>query len=79
MTDELLTASEMAKRVRVQAGTLREWSRRGLIPSVRISRKTVRFDPIAVLSALMDSYGNSKKLDQPVNNRLRGRRPGATR
>ncbi len=52
MSDELLTADEMATRLRVRPETLRGWSRRGLIPAVRISRKTVRFDPDAVMSAL---------------------------
>lgn len=49
---ELVTAEEIAERVRVQPDTVKGWGRRGIIPAVRISRQTVRFDLDAVLQAL---------------------------
>lgn len=51
-TTELLTADELAERLRVRPGTIRLWSRRGRIPSIRISGKVIRFDVSAVIGAL---------------------------
>lgn len=51
---DLMTATELAKRLRVQPGTVSEWVRRGLIPVIRINRKVLRFDADAVLTALKD-------------------------
>ncbi len=39
---ELLTARELAKRLRVSPETVREWGRRGCIPALRLSRKAIR-------------------------------------
>ena len=52
MPDELLTAAELAARLRVRPDTLKAWSRRGCIPAVRITPKVVRFDLDAVLASL---------------------------
>jgi predicted site-specific integrase-resolvase len=49
---ELLTADELAGRLRVQPTTVRVWSRQGKIPTVRLSAKVVRFDWDAVLKSL---------------------------
>ncbi len=49
---EFLTARELAKRLRVSPETVREWSRRGAIPALRLSRKVIRYDPVAVLAAV---------------------------
>ncbi len=49
---ELLTARELAKRLRVSPETVRAWARRGSIPAVRLSRKVIRFDADAVIAAL---------------------------
>ena len=49
---ELLTARELAKRLRVSPETVRAWARRGSIPTLRLSRKVVRYDAEAVLAAL---------------------------
>ena len=49
---ELLTAAEMAERLRIKPTTLREWAREGRIPSVRITPKVIRFDAEAVILSL---------------------------
>ncbi|MCC6321078.1 MAG: helix-turn-helix domain-containing protein [Phycisphaerales bacterium] len=49
---ELLTARELAKRLRVSPETVRDWSRRGCIPTLRLSRKAIRYNLGAVLSTL---------------------------
>jgi DNA-binding transcriptional MerR regulator len=52
MLVELLTAEELAERHRVRPGTIRLWSRQGLIPSRRLARKVIRFCLLEVLTAL---------------------------
>ena len=42
---ELLTAEEMAERLRLRPDTIRLWTRQGIIPAVRITGKVVRYDP----------------------------------
>lgn len=49
---ELLTARELAKRLRVSPETVRAWARRGCIPKMRLSRKAIRYNLGAVLAAL---------------------------
>lgn len=49
---ELLTAQELAKRLRVSTETVREWARRGDIPTLRLSPKVIRYDAEAVLAAI---------------------------
>ena len=49
---KLLTTRELAKRLRVSPETIREWSKRGSIPSFRLSAKAIRYDLDAVLAAL---------------------------
>ena len=49
---ELLTARELAKRLRVSPETVRAWGRRGCIPTLRLSRKAIRYNLEAVLAAL---------------------------
>lgn len=57
---ELLTAEELATRLRVRPGTIRVWARRGRIPSVRLSPKVVRFDFGAVIMAAGATGGRSR-------------------
>lgn len=52
MTGELLTAEEMALRLRLRPSTIKRWVHEGIIPSIRVSGKVVRFDPKDVESAL---------------------------
>lgn len=49
---ELLTAAEMAARLRIKPTTLQEWAREGRVPSVRITPKVIRFDADAVILSL---------------------------
>lgn len=49
---QLLTAPELARALRLNPQTLYRLARRGLIPSIRIGKKLLRFDPIQVRSAL---------------------------
>ena len=50
----LETAEELAKRLHVKPSTIRKWSRQGKIPTVRISPKVVRFDPVEVMTTLSE-------------------------
>jgi excisionase family DNA binding protein len=49
---ELVTARELAKRLRVSPETVRMWTRRGLIPVLRLSPKVIRYNAEAVVAAL---------------------------
>ena len=49
---DLLNTGELAERLRLSPETVREWARRGRIPSLRLSRKAIRYDLVAVLTAL---------------------------
>ena len=57
MADELLTASELAHRLRVKPGTVRTWARQGRIPAVRITAKVVRYDFSEVVKSLQHRDG----------------------
>lgn len=48
----LLTADELAKRLKVRPSTVRRWSQDGLIPCIRVTGKVVRFDEVDVERAL---------------------------
>lgn len=50
--DDLLTADELAERLRLRPSTVRIWARLGRIPSLRLSPKVIRFDVSAVVKAL---------------------------
>ncbi len=49
---ELLTAGELAERLRIKPSTVSVWARAGRIPSIKLSRKVIRFDVVAVIDAL---------------------------
>ena len=53
----LLTKEEVADLLDVRPRTVQVWARRGLIPTVRISAKVVRFDRDAVVAALRQRGG----------------------
>ena len=49
---DLLTADELAGRLRVRPSTIQRWSRAGRIPKVRLSPKVVRYNLAAVVQAM---------------------------
>lgn len=54
---DLVTADELAVRLRVRPDTVRRWARAGLIPSIRLSAKVRRFDPADVGRVLRERSG----------------------
>ncbi len=52
MNHELLTAEEMADRLRVRPDTIKLWGREGRIPRVEISGRVIRYDADAVIQFL---------------------------
>jgi excisionase family DNA binding protein len=52
MTDQLLTAEEVADRLRVKPDTIVVWARQGRIPAHRQSRKVIRFSLSEVIASL---------------------------
>lgn len=51
---ELLTAKELAARLKVTPATIHSWQRRGLIPCLRLGHRPVLFEIDAVESAMRD-------------------------
>jgi len=49
---ELLTAQELATALKLNTQTLYRLVRQGLVPAIRIGRKTLRFDLVQVRAAL---------------------------
>ena len=50
--ENLMGASELARRLSINPGTVRRWAADGQIPSVKLAGRTVRFSLAAVLAAL---------------------------
>lgn len=61
MTGELITADELANRLRIRPGTVRSWTREGKIPAVRLSAKVIRYDLGAVLELLTQDSPKAKR------------------
>ena len=51
---EMMTADEVAEKLRVRPGTVRGWAREGLIPVIRLTSKVVRFDLEKVVESLAE-------------------------
>ena len=51
---ELLTADELAKRLRVRPDTVRLWTRERMIPAIRVTAKVIRYDAAEVERALRE-------------------------
>ncbi len=49
---DLLTADELADRLRVRPSTIRRWAQEKRIPTVRLTPKVVRFELTPVVEAL---------------------------
>ena len=52
MENEILTANELAARLKLKPETIRVWAREGRIPSIRPTQKILRFDLQKVLQAI---------------------------
>ena len=52
MENDLLTAEQLADRLAVKSGTVRQWFRAGLIPATRLSPKVIRYSLDDVVTAL---------------------------
>lgn len=52
MQKEILTVRELAKRLQLKPETIRIWARKGLIPSLHPTPKTLRFEMQSVLEAM---------------------------
>lgn len=52
MANDLLTAEQLADRLRVKPGTVKRWHREGRIPAIRLTPKVLRFDLEEVVSML---------------------------
>lgn len=52
MENEILTANELAAKLKLKPETIRVWAREGRIPSIRPTPKILRFDLQKVLQAI---------------------------
>ena len=52
MDNDLLTAKQLAERLRVKPRTVKDWEHAGLIPAIRLTPKVIRYDLEQVVSAL---------------------------
>ena len=48
----LITAEELATILGLRPNTVKQWARAGIIPSLKLSAKVVRFDPVEVVEKL---------------------------
>ncbi|MGD0089095.1 MAG: helix-turn-helix domain-containing protein [Planctomycetota bacterium] len=48
MATELLSARQLADHIGVSTGTILGWVEQRGLPSIRLSKRTIRFDPVAV-------------------------------
>jgi len=57
---ELLTLAQVAERLHLRPRTVQTWVRLGRIPALRLTPKVVRFDWLAVLTALRNPKSKEK-------------------
>ena len=53
MSTELLTAEEIAEKLKITPSTITMWGRQRKIPRVKVSHKIIRYDLEAVQNALL--------------------------
>jgi hypothetical protein len=51
-SEKFVSAEDVATRYKVTSRAVLQWAARGIIPSIRIGKKTVRFNIVAVRVAL---------------------------
>ncbi len=54
MSQDIVTAAEVGKRLGVSEATITRWARQNIIPRIVISRRTIRYDLADVLDALRE-------------------------
>jgi len=59
MDTQLITAKELAARLRLSPNTIRRWAREGRIPRLRPSARVTRFDFDAVRLAIANDPATS--------------------
>jgi predicted site-specific integrase-resolvase len=59
--DHLLRERALAKHLDISHRTLEEWRRRGKVPYLRITSRSIRYRLGDVLEALRDNYGQEVK------------------
>lgn len=64
---DLITAEELAEKLKISPRTVRVWTRAGLIPAVRISPKVVRYDYRFVCAHLASTYTSRDRTSRPRN------------
>jgi excisionase family DNA binding protein len=72
--DDLLTAEEVAERLRLKPDTITIWARQGRIPAHRLTRKVIRFRLPEVIAAL-DAATASGPAARPAQSRGAGHVP----
>jgi predicted site-specific integrase-resolvase len=59
--DRLLRERALAKHLDISHRTLEEWRRKGLVPYLRITSRSIRYRLVDVLQSLRDNYGQEVK------------------
>ena len=59
--DDLLRERACAKHLDISHRTLEEWRRKGLVPYLRITSRSIRYRLAEVLQSLRDNYGQEVK------------------
>jgi len=49
---QLLTAVELASRLKLKPETIRQWTRKKIIPCIRVTNKVIRYEFSTVVEAL---------------------------
>ena len=56
--EQLVRVDAVARALDVSIGTVQEWTRRGMIPAVRLARNVVRYDLTQVLDSVAGKVGS---------------------
>ena len=59
--DDLLRERACAKHLDISHRTLEEWRKRGIVPYLRITSRSIRYRLADVLQSLRDNYGQEVK------------------